>query len=111
MDGKKPEKLGVCFGFSITDKPNGDVDVKLAFSGTEEDSSRQSIPDQSKAAVKNIEQKIENEAFYRYTKMGYSLLHNWISNHVLRVISRNPQANIAVTVIPFKFDERKGDDY
>ena len=40
MDGKKPEKLGVCFGFSITDKPNGDVDVKLAFSGTEEDSSR-----------------------------------------------------------------------
>jgi hypothetical protein len=33
-------KPGVCFGFSITDNKIGDVDVKLAFSGTEEDSSR-----------------------------------------------------------------------
>jgi len=37
IDRKRP---GVCFGFSINDKSNGDVDVKLAFSGTEEDSSR-----------------------------------------------------------------------
>lgn len=43
--------------------------------------------------------------------MGYSMMHNWISNHVLRVKTRNPQANIAVTVIPFKFDERKADDF
>jgi len=38
MIGKN--RPGVCFGFSITDKSNGDIDVKLAFSGTEEDSSR-----------------------------------------------------------------------
>lgn len=35
-----PRNQGVCFGFSITEKGNGDVDVKLAFSGTEEDSAR-----------------------------------------------------------------------
>lgn len=37
IERKRP---GVCFGFSINDKANGDVDVKLAFSGTEEDSAR-----------------------------------------------------------------------
>jgi len=36
---------GICFGFSVTENMTDNVDVQLAFSGTSEDSSRQSIPD------------------------------------------------------------------
>jgi ABC-2 family transporter protein len=43
--------------------------------------------------------------------MGYSMMHNWITNHVLRVQTKNPQANIAVTIVPFKYDERNSDDF
>jgi hypothetical protein len=52
-------KPGVCFGFSVTDKPNGDVDVKLAFSGVKEDSTRQSIPDQRNKAARVVENHVD----------------------------------------------------
>jgi hypothetical protein len=48
---KRPEYMyskdtpGVCFGFSVTEDRLDDIDVKLAFSSTSEDSSRQSLPD------------------------------------------------------------------
>ena len=37
---QKRNKPGLCFGFSINEARNGDIDVKMAFSGTEEDSDR-----------------------------------------------------------------------
>jgi hypothetical protein len=43
-DDKRP---GVCFGFSVNEDTLDNVDVKLAFSGTTEDGTRQSVPDQS----------------------------------------------------------------
>ena len=36
---------GICFGFSVTEPKPDDIDVKLAFSATSEDSTLQSLPD------------------------------------------------------------------
>jgi len=37
---ESPDKPGICFGFTVFDKPNGDINIKLAFSGVKEDSAR-----------------------------------------------------------------------
>jgi len=47
-----------------------------------------------------------------YGKFGYSMMHNWITNSVLRVKARNQTVpHIAVTVIPFKTVPYTYDDF
>jgi len=40
------ENKGMCFGFSITESSDDDLDIKLIFSGQFQDQSTQSIPSQ-----------------------------------------------------------------
>jgi ATP-binding cassette, subfamily A (ABC1), member 3 len=49
--------------------------------------------------------------FNQYTKQGYSIMHNWVANTVLRVKSGNSLAAIALTFVPFKTDKYVQDDF
>lgn len=102
---------GICFGFSVTENKTDNIEIKMAFSATGEDISRQAIPDQSNPAWSP--KRINNDifSFQAYARFGYSQIHNWIANSVLRSKLQDNSSHIAVTLIPFKSDPQKYDDY
>jgi len=53
----------------------------------------------------------DKNAFRKYSKLGYSHLHNWIANAVLRKVSDKEDANIAFTAVPFKTDDYVKDEF
>jgi hypothetical protein len=46
-----------------------------------------------------------------YVRQGYSWVHNWAANAVLRQVTNNPKARIDLSVAPFKHDTIVKDDF
>ena len=108
---QSPSFPGLCFAFSITESVKDDIDVKLVFSGQFQDPNTQSIPSQLDPAWSEFDINADDSSFGKYTTQGYSLVQNWLANHVFRHKANNPNATMAVTLVPFKTDKYISDDF
>lgn len=46
-----------------------------------------------------------------YYRQGYSYMHNWAANSVLRVMTKNPKASIDLGTIPMEVKALSKDDF
>ena len=95
---------GLCFGFSIEENSDDEIDLKLAFSGTFQDPNSQSIPNQLDPAWSEFSVNADFGSYRFYTERGYALVQNWAVNQILRTRTGLPSASIGMTLIPFKTD-------
>ena len=108
MTGVDP---GVCFGFSVTENSASSYKLELIFNDKFEDLDSQLIPTQIYDVASPFVTDQDTDSFRKYTRNGYSYLHNWIANKVLQRVVNSTAAHIAVTLVPFKTDAYFSDDF
>lgn len=99
------ERPGMCFGFSVKEVAKDDIQVRLFFSGQEQDRDTQSIPSQLQDVWSEFDINADFDSFDKYTQQGYSILQNWVANSILRAETNLSSANLGVTIVPFKTDK------
>ena len=65
---------GLCFGFSIIENSDDDIDLKMAFSGTFQDPNSQSIPNQLEPSWSEFDVNADFDSYKFYTERGYALI-------------------------------------
>ncbi len=67
-------KPGLCFGFSIIENSDDDIDLKMLFSATFQDPQSQSIPNHLEKTWSEFDVNADFDSHNFYAMRGYSLV-------------------------------------
>ena len=69
------------------------------------------MPTSAEPSVDILKKYPESRPTEMYIRQGYSPIQNWVANSVLRAMTNEPEAQIAISLTPMKFKELIKDEF